>query len=382
MTKKTTRAEEYSGEQRTLFLVLELGWTEWKLGFSTGLGQKVRSRRMPARDCDRLTAEILEAKRRFAVSQSARVVSCYEAGRDGFWLHRFLAHRGVENCVVDSSSIEVNRRARRAKTDALDVDGLMKLLIRHHLGEKRVWSVVRVPSIRDEDARHLHREMQTVQKECTRTVNRIRGLLANQGIGLPPRFQLTEASLRELKLWDGAPLPSGLRARLQRESELLVFLRRRLKELTTERRRILTDGKEAGAEKARRLMSLKAIGPAIAYVLGREVFGWRHFRNRRQVGAFLGLTPTPYKSGSSSREQGISKAGPRQVRGLAIELAWMWLRYQPTSGLAQWYERRFAAAGPRMRRVGIVALARRLVIDLWRYVEFGVVPEGAELKTA
>ncbi len=382
MTKKTTRTEEYNGGQPTLFLVLELGWTEWKLGFSTGLGQRVRSRRMPARDCDRLSAEIVEAKRRFTLPQTVRVVSCYEAGRDGFWLHRFLVHCGVENCVVDSSSIEVNRRARRAKTDALDVDGLMKLLIRHHLGEKRVWSVVRVPSIRDEDARHLHREMQTVQKECTRTVNRIRGLLANQGIGLPTRFQLTEASLREMKLWDGAPLPLGLRARLQRESELLLFLRDRLKELIAERRRILADGKEAGAEKARRLMSLKAIGPASAYVLSREVFGWRHFRNRRQVGAFIGLTPTPYQSGSSSREQGITKAGPRQVRGLAIELAWIWLRYQPTSALAQWYEKRFAAAGPRMRRVGIVAVARRLVIDLWRFVEFGVVPEGAELKTA
>ena len=169
---------------------------------------------------------------------------------------------------------------------------------------------------------------------------------------------------------------------MERESELLAFLTARFKDLEAERRRLLSDGREAGIEKARRLMTLKAIGPVSAYVLGREVFGWRQFANRRQVGAFLGLTPTPYQSGSSSREQGITKAGPRQIRGLAIELAWIWLRHQSGSALAQWYEKRFAAAGPRMRRVGIVALARRLMIDLWRYVEFGVIPEGAELKTA
>jgi transposase len=337
---------------------------------------------MPARDCGRLELEISEAKRRFDLSADTPVVSCYEAGRDGFWLHRFLSQAGVDNVVVDSSSIEVNRRARRAKTDALDLDGLMKLLIRHHLGEKKVWSVVRVPTIREEDARQLHREIRTVQKERTRTTNRIRGLLANQGIGLPPRFHLTEDTLRDLRLWDGAPLPPGLRARLTREGELLAFLRSRLKQLEAERRRALMDGREAGVEKARRLMRLKSIGPVSAYVLGREVFGWREFRNRRQVGAFVGLTPTPYQSGSSSREQGITKAGPRQVRALAIELAWIWLRHQPTSALAAWYEHRFANGGPRMRRVGIVALARRLMIDLWRYVEFGVIPEGAELKAA
>ena len=185
MTKKTTRDEEYSVEHSTLFLVLELGWTEWMLGFSTGFGQKVRRRRISARDYGRLSSEIVEARRRFGLRLDARVVSCYEAGRDGFWLHRFLVQQGVHNVVVDSSSIEVNRRARRAKTDALDIDGLMKLLIRHELGEKKVWSVVRIPTIREEDARHLNREMRTLQKERTRTTNRIRGLLANQGLDFP-----------------------------------------------------------------------------------------------------------------------------------------------------------------------------------------------------
>lgn len=175
------------------------------------------------------------------------MVSCYEAGRDGFWLHRFLTQAGIHNLVVDSSSIEVNRRARRTKTDALDIDGLMKLLIRHDLGEKKVWSVVRVPTVREEDARQLHREMRSLQKERTRTTNRIRGLLANQGIRLPGRITLSEEEFRGLKLWDGAPLPSGLRARLGRERELLVFLRRQLLVLEAERRRVLSEERGAGS---------------------------------------------------------------------------------------------------------------------------------------
>ncbi len=382
MTKETTRAEEYLADRRTLFVVFEVGWTEWKLGFSTGMGQRPRRRRIAARDCGEVQWEIAEAKRRFGLPPDVRVMSCFEAGRDGFWLHRFLTQAGIHNLVVDSASIEVNRRARRAKTDALDIDGLMKLLIRHDLGEKKVWSVVRVPTVREEDARQLHREMRSLQKERTRTTNRIRGLLANQGIRLPGRVDLSEEELRGLKLWDGAPLPSGLRARLGRERELLTFLRRQMLVLEAERRRVLSEGRETGVEKARRLMSLRGIGTSGGFVLAREVFGWRQFSNRRQVGAFIGLAPTPYKSGDMSREQGISKAGPRQVRGLAIELAWIWLRYQPRSALAKWYEERFAGGGPRMRRVGIVAVARRLMIDLWRFVEFGVIPEGADLKEA
>src|SRR5262245_49638052 len=188
MTKKPTRTGEYNADRRTLFLVFELGWTEWKLGFSTGMGQRPRRRRIAARDCGEVEWEIAEAKHRFGLPSDVRVVSCYEAGRDGFWLHRFLTQAGIHNLVVDSSSIEVNRRARRAKTDTLDIDGLMKLLIRHDLGEKKVWSVVRVPTVREEDARQLHREMRSLQKERTRTTNRIRGLLANQGIRLPGRF--------------------------------------------------------------------------------------------------------------------------------------------------------------------------------------------------
>jgi transposase len=360
-------------------LALELGWGEWKLGFTTGLGQKPRLRTMPAGDLARLSEEIRRAKERFRLPAKSRVVSCYEAGRDGFWLHRFLVAHGVENQVVDSASIEVNRRARRAKTDRLDVTKLVLMLVRYAEGERKVWSVVRVPSVEEEDRRQLHRELSMLKRERTRQSNRIKGLLASVGVRVAVQKDLAE-QLDQVRLWDGSPLAPGLRLRLQGEVERLEFIVGQIKELEQERAELLRHSTAPEIDKVRQLVRLKGIGVNSAWVDVMEFFAWRQFRNRRQVGALAGLTPTPYTSGASSREQGISKAGNRHVRAMAIEIAWGWLRFQPRSKLTLWYRERFGHGNSRLRRIGIVAVARRLLVDLWRYVEFGVVPEGAELK--
>ena len=362
-----------------LYLAFELGVDEWKLGFTRDLGTKPRVRVMPARDLKRLAREIAAAKQWFALSEITLVRSCYEAGRDGFWLHRHLATVGIDNRVVDSSSIEVNRRQRRAKSDGLDVRKLLAMLVRYHVGESKVWSVVRVPTVEEEDRRQLHRELRTLKKERTRVKNRMQGLLANHGLRLPKGRDLN-ALLEEMRLWDGSPLPAGLRARLQREWEHAQFLHAKILELERERQRAIKHDRSPAIDKVRQLLRLRAIGENGAWVYANEFFGWRQFRNRKEVGAAAGLTPTPYQSGDSSRERGVSKAGSRHIRAVAIEMAWCWLRYQPGSRLSRWYQERFERGGTRARKVGIVALARKLLIDLWRFLEHGVIPEGAVLK--
>lgn len=335
---------------------------------------------MPARDCKALQKEIAAAKKRFGLLAESCVVSCYEAGRDGFWLHRYLTNVRIENCVVDSSSIEVNRRARRAKADRLDVENLLRLLIRFSHGERKVWSVVHVPSPEEEDRRQLHRELRTIRNDKTRTTNRIKGLLANQGIRLQGRMDLCKERLNAIRLWDGSPLPPALRGRLEREWEHILFLQEQIRVLEAQRRSALRQQKEPDLAQVQQLNTLRGIGPSSSWICVREFFGWRKFKNRRQVGGLGGLTPTPYQSGTTNREQGISKAGNRHIRAVAIELAWSWVRYQPESKLTRWYIRRFADAGKRARKIGIVAVARRLLIDLWRFLEHGVLPEGARLK--
>jgi transposase len=382
MTKATTRTEKYTNNETVLFLAFELGAKEWKLGFSTGLGQKARRRGIRASDLQKLEKEIAAAKKRFGLRVETAVRSCYEAGRDGFWLHRYLSQAGIENVIVDSSSIEVNRRARRAKSDQLDVEKLLLMLIRYHLGDRRVWNVVHVPTVEEEDRRLLHREIRTLKKEKTRAINRIRGLLATQGIRLKSPLKPNEEVLDRIRLWDGSPLPAGLKSRVQREWEQVEFVEGRIRTLESQRRAVLREGREVDVAKIRQLEQLRAIGRQGAWVLVREFFGWRKFKNRREVGALAGLVPSPYQSGESHREQGISKAGNRHVRGVAVELAWAWLRYQPQSRLTRWYRRRFEKGGPRARKVGIVAVARRLLIELWRYLETGVLPEGAKLKAS
>jgi len=380
MTKKTTRSEQYTGNQQSLFLALELGAKDWKLGFSTGLGQKPRRRTIESGKTDQLQKEIEAAKKRFGLPARAAVKSCYEAGRDGFWLDRYLTSVGIQNIIVDSSSIEVNRRKRRAKTDKIDVGKLLLMLIRYHFGEAKIWSVVRVPSPEDEDRRQLHRELRAAKKEKIRTTNRIRGLLASQGIRMTPGMSLEEEQLDAIRLWDRKALGERLKNRLRREWAHVLFLRKQIAEIEASRRKEVKEHKAPDLEKIEQLTTLQGIGPESSWVMVRELFGWRRFRNRREVASLIGVTPTPYDSGQSRREQGISKAGNRHVRAIAIEMAWSWLRYQPDSRITRWFIKRFADGGPRARKVGIVAVARRLVIELWRYLEWGVLPEGARLK--
>ncbi len=328
---------------------------------------------------ERLSAAIERGRERFGLPAGCRVLSCYEAGRDGFWLDRLLKGWKVENLVVDSSSIEVNRRARRAKTDGLDVAKLLSMLVRYDLGERKVWSVVRVPSVEEEDARQLHRELRTLKKEQTRLANRIRGLLASQGVDARMGKRGLLDGLEQIRLWDGSVLPEGIRGRVQREVDRYRFLHEQVLELEAESQKAVQAGDSVAAEKIRRLMSLRAVGRVSATILERE-FGWRGIRNRRQIGSLSGLAPTPFQSGEMSRERGISRAGNRHVRGIAIDLAWGWLRRQPDSELSRWYKRRFAGGGPRLRKIGIVAVARKLLIALWRFSSFGELPKGAVLK--
>lgn len=380
---QTTHAMKSTVAERSLFLALDLGWTQWHLAFTTEVGQKPRLRAIRARDLGALEEEIRRAKERFELSPGARVKSCFEAGRDGFWLHRFLLSIGVENRVVDSSSIEVNRRQRRTKTDRLDVGKLLLLLLRYESGEKGVWSVVRVPRVEDEDLRQLGRELETLKKERTEHGNRIRALLAAQGVDLGRGAKALRQELDQLRLWDGSELPRVLRARLEREQMRLEFVELQIQELEKQRLEQVRKPVCRVEEQVAQLLLLRAIGIKSAWLFAAEFFGWRQFRNRREVGGLAGLAPTPYCSGSSlNHEQGISKAGNPRVRSMAIEIAWGWLRWQPQSELAQWFWSRFGPSGGRSRRIGIVALARKLLVALWRYLETGEIPAGAQLKAA
>jgi transposase len=376
----TTHKQEYSVFDPVLYLAFELGSQSWKLGFTIGLGQRPRERNIKAGDLEALRGEIKRAKQRFELTETTKVVSCYEAGRDGFWLHRYLEAQGIENLVVDSSSIEVNRRQRRAKTDRMDVEKLLSQLIRYCSGEKKVWSVVRAPTVEHEDQRQLHRELLTLKKDRTRHINRIKGLLAGHGVRLQVKDDFLQ-QLQSARQWDGKRLPAGLVARLKREYERMEKVQEQIKALEKERVEAIRHSDDPGVVVVRNLLKLNGIGLNSSWLFGMEFFSWRVFRNRKQVGALSGLTPTPHQSGGSYREQGISKAGNRYIRGMAIEIAWGWLRYQPESKLTKWYVERFGKGSSRVRKIGIVALARKLMIELWRYVDTGVIPEGAVLKT-
>jgi len=275
----------------------------------------------------------------------------------------------------------ISCRRRRAKTDRLDLDGLLDLLVRHLAGSaKKVFSVVRVPSVEQEDRRHLHRELSSAKRDRTRVTNRMKGLLANQGLTLDLKKDVS-AQLAALRQWNGKVLPAGLRARLAREWERVAFYDGLVDRLEAERREQLRTASDPVMKQVRQMNTLRGIGINSAWLYGIEFFGWRQFRNGKQVGALAGLAPTPFQSGESEREQGMSKAGNRHVRAMAIEIAWGWLRFQPQSALTKWYEHRFGHGSKRLRKIGIVALARKLLIALWRYLETGELPEGALLKT-
>ena len=377
----TTRSFDPTALENTLCVSFELGEGRWALSFTSGFGEQVLRRSVRSRDRKAVLRTIEAMKGRLGLAPDARVASCYEAGRDGFWLHRFLEVQGVENLVVDSSSIEVSRRKRRAKTDRLDGESLLDLLLRHRAGSrKKVWSVVRVPTVEQEDRRHLHRELASAKKDRTRVTNRMKGLLANHGLTLDLRKDVP-ARLSALRQWDGSALPAGLRSRLSREWERVQFYTDLVERLEAERRELLRQAEDPMIEKVLQLNDLKGIGVNSAWLYTMELFGWRELRNRKEVGSIVGLAPTPHDSGQSERERGMSKAGNRHVRAMAIEIAWGWLRFQPNSELSKWYQRRFGSGSKRLRKIGIVALARKLMIELWRFLETGVIREGAELKT-
>jgi transposase len=365
-------------KEAILHIAFELSHLKWKLAFSNG--EKMRTVTIEARHLDKLHEEIEKAKQRFGLEGQIRMVSCYEAGRDGFWLHRYLLSCGIENVVVDSASIEVNRRKRRAKTDRIDVRKLLHKLLRYHGGERLVWSVVNVPSEQAEDGRQLHRELEVLKKERTMHRSRLKSLLIQQGIVAPnPSSRKFLIQLETFRRWDGTELPADLKSRIIREHGRLRMVEEQIYTLNKERENRVAAADNMSMQQVAHLMTLVGIGMNSSWKFVMEFFAWRDFKNGKQIGALSGLTPTPYDSGSSLREQGISKAGNERVRTLAVEMAWVWLRFQPQSKLSQWYLKRFAEGGKRMRRIGIVAMARRLLIDLWRYLEHGVVPEGARL---
>ncbi len=372
----TTRPE-MSVSEPTLYVAFELGKKEWKLAMTSGFGIAPWLRSVASGDWRGVERALAHGRARLGLPAAAPVVSCYEAGRDGFWIHRALQQRGIRNRVVDSASIEVNRRARRAKTDRLDALKLVMMLVRVCCGEQRVWSEVRVPSVAAEAARQVSRERTALTQEQTRLTNQLKGWLATWGATLPRRRP--SGWWTTVSDWAGAPLPVEVQARVARAEARRAVLEGQIAELDAQQRAAVTTAAPASA--LRQLVQLKGVATTSASVLLDEGLVWRAFQNRRQIGGLLGFAPTPYESGESAREQGISRAGNNRLQAISIQLAWNWVRWQPHSALTVWYREQFGK-GKRARRIGIVAVARKLVIALWRYVTTGVVPAGAILKGA
>ncbi len=376
MTETTRQLE--SSVIRTLYVAFELGQAKWKLAVTTDRRERPRHYTVEGGDVAAALEKVERARRHWRLDATTRVVSCYEAGRDGFWLARCLAARGVTNVVLNATSIARDARAKHVKTDRLDAERLLEVLMDGWEGRK-VLPRVRVPSVADEDARQADRELGSAKGVRTAITNRITNLLIAQGLRVSAGA-VRRQDLTTLRLWDGSPLPPGLTARLGRELEALDAVDRRIAGLERERRQALKAPATRAAQQMAQLMWLDGIGINGASRLVLEFFAWRAFQNGRQIGALSGLTPTPYDSGATRREQGISKAGNARVRTLAVELAWCWRRFQPESALTRWFERRFGGGSKRQRRVGVVAFARRLLIALWRFLETGDIPEGARVR--
>lgn len=370
----TTRSAS-SVSEPTLFVALELSKQVWKLALTSGFGVAPWVTSVPSGGMVALRRVLARGGRRFGLPARARVVSCYEAGRDGFWIHRALTAEGVENRVVDSASIEVSRRARRAKTDRLDALKLVAMLVRVWYGEQRVWREVRVPTVADEAARHVSRERSGLLQERTRMMNQMRGWLATYGATLPRRRPA--AWWTTVRDWAGAALPAAVQARVARTEARLTVLGEQLTALEAQQRAAIAAAAPASA--GQRLVQLKGLATTSASVLLDEGLVWRAFRNRRQIGGLLGFAPTPYDSGEVTREQGISRAGNARLQATMIQLAWSWVRWQPLSPITQWFHAHFGP-GKRGRKIGIVAVARKLLIALWRYVTDRIVPAGAILR--
>lgn len=374
-----TVRSEVSVNEPVLYVAFELAKKNWKLAMTSGFGVAPILRTVPAGDLDAVRRALQIGRARFALPVSARVMSCYEAGRDGFWIHRALATLGVSNRVVDSSSIEVNRRARRTKTDRLDAVKLVTMLVRACQGEPSVWSEVRVPTAAAEAARHVSRERTALRAEQTRLRNQIGSWLATSGCAVSLRTRRQADWWTRVRDWAGAALPPAVQTRIARAEGRLALLTDQVATLDA----VQTQQTRASApgEARHRLVQLRGIGVTGAAILLDEGLAWREFRNRRQVGGLLGFAPAHYSSGAIARDQGIRRAGNKRLQSVLVQLAWGWLQWQPDSALSRWYRERFDR-GKRARKVGIVALARKLCVALWRYATQGVVPTGAILKRA
>ena len=359
-----------------LLLALDLSKSKWKLAFCDGSGRKPRVRTVAAWDAEGLRKEVDEARKRFGLPTETEIKACHEAGRDGFSVHRFLERLGFASMVIDPASIETTRKKRKRKTDRLDALKLLAKLRAYLTADRGVWTVVRVPTEKQEDARRLTRERSRLRDERTQHRARIKSLLATVGLDIPLDSRFI-ARLREAVSPYGTPVLPGLRQEILREVERLELVESQQEEVMRGLERAVAEPES----KSSMLHQLKGIGLIGATVLVREFFGWREFRNRREVGSAAGLTGTPFDSGDSELEQGIDKAGNCRVRTLMVELAWNWLRYQPDSKVTLWYRARFDDGTKRSKRKGIVAVARRLLVDLWKYIEFGVVPDGAIFRT-
>jgi len=370
----TTRPE-MSVSEPTLFVAFELGKKEWKLALTSGFAASPWVKSVASGDLTVVARVLTAARARFGLLATAPVVSCYEAGRDGFWIHRALVAMRVDNRVVDSASIEVNRRARRAKTDRIDALKLVRMLVRVCGGERDVWREVRIPTVAAEAARQVSRERTALVEERTRVFNQMRSWLMLYGAVLPAsRAQGWWTTVRD---WTGDPLPGSVQARIARAEERAALLETQIAALEAHQEAQVA----AAASGGPCVGHLKGVGTTSTAVLIDEGLLWREFRNRRQIGGWVGFAPTPFQSGEQTREQGISRAGNPRVQSIAVQLAWSWVRWQPSSALTQWFLARFGR-GKRLRRIGIVAVARKLLIALWRYATTGVVPTGAVLKVA
>jgi transposase len=359
----------------------ELSKNGWKLALSDGGWDHLKNKRLDSYDFEGLEELVEWASDYFGLADDFEIFSVYEAGLDGFWLHHALAEMGVQNIVVDPASIEVNQKKKRRKTDRLDARRLLRHLMRYHAGDTRVWSVCQVPSVADEDDRRIERELYRLKCEQTQHVNRIKGLLSTRGVPFAKVNGELIEGLDELVGKSGQKLGPQLKREIRRQYRRLEHVRADIKDVEQDRKALIEARQDdEKIEKLKHLQMLRGIGEDSAWLLTMEMFGWRKFQNRGQVGAYAGLAPSPWNTGGSKRDQGICKAGNKWVRSRMVQLAWLWLQYQPTSELSQWFKRKYGESGRRHKRIGIVALARKLLVRLWKFVEYGEVPNGARLK--
>jgi len=366
----------------TVHIAWELSKADWKLGVLISGAQQMSRFTVKGGDLAAASARLAAARAKAARSGlPVRILSCYEAGFEGHWLHRWLESQGVVSHEVDPSSIEVNRRARRAKTDRIDLARIMRAFLAHLRGEPLACSIVHVPSPDEEDDKRPSRERERLLKERTGHTNRIKSLLHAQGIrDAKPLARDFLRRLETARTGDGRPLPPRLAAEIARERERLVVVDKQIAAIEADcKAECRKAAPGSSTAKIVQLAQLKGLGITDGRVLVKEVF-YRRFDNRRQVGACVGLTGTPYSSGEEERDQGISKAGNRRARTAAIELAWRWTHWQPDSELTRWFKARVGDGKGRVKRIAIVALARKLMVALWRYLETGVIPTGAVLS--